>query len=118
MQPTCLVMVPNLRHCDGLQAALHASHQAKVSLESELQKSRATASNHSAATTQAAVAFKAELETAKQQLCDSQQRAEALQVREEEARTQAKQLATALTAAQVDYQVLWQAAPRSVSNVW
>ena len=104
-------MVSNYSHCHNLQAALHASHQAKVSLESELQKSRITASNHSAAATQAAVAFRAELEAAKQQLSESQQRAEALQVREEEARTQAKQLATALTAAQVDYQVLWQAAP-------
>lgn len=91
-----------------MQAALQVSHHTQSSLKSELQKCRTTASNNSAAATQAAAALQAELEAVKRQLCDSQQGSETLQLREEEARNQAKQLATALTAAQVDYQVLEQ----------
>ena len=77
-------------------------------MESELQQCRATASSHSTAATQAAAALQADLQAVKQQLSGSQRHAEALTIREEEARTQAKQLASALTAAQGDYQVIWQ----------
>lgn len=97
--------------CTVVQAALHASQRLQGKLESELQECRNTASTHCAAAAQAAAASQAELEAIKRQLGDSEQRAEALQVREEEARTQTKQLATALTAAQVDYQVLWRPVP-------
>lgn len=88
-----------------MQAALQASHQAETRLDSELQKCRDAISSHDAAAAAAAASLRAELEALQQQLSDSQRHAEGLQVREEEARSQAKQLATALTAAQVDYQV-------------
>ncbi|KAL3146280.1 hypothetical protein ABBQ32_002981 [Trebouxia sp. C0010 RCD-2024] len=86
------------------KAALQASHQAETRLDSELQKCRDAISSHDAAAAAAAASLRAELEALQQQLSDSQRHAEGLQVREEEARSQAKQLATALTAAQVDYQ--------------
>lgn len=89
----------------SLQAALHTSCQTQAKLESELQQLRTTASSNSAAATKSAAASQAELEKLQQQLRDSQQQADALKSREEEARMQAKQLATALTAAQVDHQV-------------
>lgn len=88
-----------------VQAALHASRQAEAKLDSELQKCRDAISRHDTAAAAVAASLRVELETLQQQLSDRQRHAEGLQVREEEARSQAKQLATALTAAQVDYQV-------------
>ncbi len=88
------------------QAALQITHQAQATVERELQQCKATASTHSTNAAQAAAATQAELELLRQQLSACQQETQAVRGREEEARNQVKQLATALTAAQTDYQVV------------
>ena len=94
-----------MRLSSMLQAALLAYHKNQTQLETELAQCKASAASHTTAAAQVTAALHAELECLKQKLRDGQQHAEALKGREEEARSQSKQLATALTAAQVDYQV-------------
>ena len=88
-----------------LQAALKLSGQAEVTLQKELQRLKSTASSQASAAKQAASAAQAELSSLTQQLSVSRLEAQALREREEDARSQSKQLTAALTAAQVDYQV-------------
>lgn len=89
-----------------MQGALQASQQARAQLEQSLQSHMAEVARTSTATVQSAAACQAEMHRLESQAKALQQDLLAARSRADEERAQTKQLASALTAAHDEYQVM------------